>query len=379
MPSILFVTWDGGGNVPPALAIAKELQRGGASVRFLGHARQRPLIEDAGFPFEQYSAPGSWTATDKRSGLQNVTGFLGVLCGRSLGADTLASIAATPTDVVVVDCLLFGVLDTLDRAGVTRAVLVHSLYTAVERTMFAGAPGVVARLRRLNPRRLFARANLVLVATLEALDRPSAKRPRVDLNYVGAMIPRAKPSVRSTTPRVLVSLSTTWLPGQDAALQRILNALATLPIEVVLTTGPAVEAATLTAPANATVSSYVPHADLMPRVDLVVGHGGHATTLLALAHDLPLVILPMNPSFDQPIIAKAVERVGAGVALPKTASESAIRDAVETLLGEGTYRAAAAVFGAQIRGVDSPVLAAEAILQIAVVARRPAAEATPQR
>ena len=377
MSSILFVTWDGGGNVPPALAIAKALQHRGASVRFLGHARQRELIEGAGFTFEQYSAPGSWTATDKRSGLQNATGFLGVLCGRTLGTDALASIAATPTDAVVVDCLLFGVLDVLDRAGVTRAVLVHSLYTAVERTMFAGAPGVVARLRGLNPRRLFSRANFVLVATLEALDRPSAKRPPVALSYVGAMIPRAKPSVRGTTPRVLVSLSTTWLPGQDAALQRILNALATLPVEVMLTTGPAVEAATLTAPANATVSSYVPHSDLMPGVDLVVGHGGHATTLLALAHDLPLVILPMNPSFDQPIIAKAIEREGAGIALPRIAAESAIREAVETVLADGKYRTAAAVLGAQIRDVDGPARAADEILQVAGTAHRPTAEATP--
>ena len=379
MSSILFVTWDGGGNVPPALAIAKELQGRGASVRFLGHARQRELIEASGFPFEQYSAPGSWTATDKRSGLQNVAGFLGVLCGRTLGADALASIAATPTDAVVVDCLLFGVLDALDGAGVTRAVLVHSLYTAVERTMFAGAPGVVARVRGLRPRRLFSRANLVLVATLEALDRPSTKRPQVALSYVGAMIPHANPSARGTTPRVLVSLSTTWLPGQDAALQRILNGLATLPIEVVLTTGPAVAAATLSAPSNATVSSYLPHAGVMPGVDLVVGHGGHATTLLALAHDLPLVILPMNPSFDQPIIASAIAREGAGVALPKTATESQIRDAVETVLADGKYRAAAAVLGARIRDVDSPARAAEEILQIAGAAHRPTAGATPPR
>ena len=364
MSSILFVTWDGGGNVPPALAIAKELKTRGESVRFLGHARQRELIEGSGFPFEQFTAPGSWTATDERSGLQNVVGFLGVLCGRSLGDDTLASIAASPTDVVVVDCLLFGVLDALDRAGVTRAVLVHSLYAAVERTMFAGAPGMVARLRGLNPRRLFSRANLVLVATLEALDRPSTKRPRVELTYVGAMIPHATPHLPGKTPRVLVSLSTTWLPGQDAALQRILNALATLPVEVVLTTGPAIDPATLTAPANATVSGYLPHADVMPSVDLVVGHGGHATTLLALGHDLPLVILPMNPSFDQPIIAKAIEREGAGIALPKTASETAIRGAVEKLLGDATYRVASGRLGAEIRATDSPARAADEILQI---------------
>ena len=34
MSEILFVTWDGGGNVPPALGIATELAARGHTVRF---------------------------------------------------------------------------------------------------------------------------------------------------------------------------------------------------------------------------------------------------------------------------------------------------------------------------------------------------------
>ena len=173
-----------------------------------------------------------------------------------------------------------------------------------------------------------------------------------------------------TTKRVLVSLSTTYLPGQEAALQRILDALSALPIEVVLTTGPAVDAGAVTAPANATISSYLPHEEVMPGVDLVVGHGGHATTLLALAHDLPLVILPMNTSFDQPIIATCIEQTGTGIALSKTAGETSIRDAVEKILADPSYRAAAAALGAQIREVDSPARAAGLILETASAPRR---------
>lgn len=48
MANILFVTWDGGGNLPPALGIATELQRRGDTVRFLGHAQQRNVIENGG-------------------------------------------------------------------------------------------------------------------------------------------------------------------------------------------------------------------------------------------------------------------------------------------------------------------------------------------
>jgi len=31
----------------------------------------------------------------------------------------------------------------------------------------------------------------------------------------------------------------------------------------------------------------------MPEVSLVVGHGGHGTTMQALAHDLPVLLMPM--------------------------------------------------------------------------------------
>jgi hypothetical protein len=41
MSDILFVTWDGGGNLPPAIGIAAELQRLGEVVRMLGHEQLR--------------------------------------------------------------------------------------------------------------------------------------------------------------------------------------------------------------------------------------------------------------------------------------------------------------------------------------------------
>jgi UDP:flavonoid glycosyltransferase YjiC (YdhE family) len=55
MANILFVTWDGGGNLPPAIGIAAELQRRGDAVRFLGHEQQRNVIEKAWLRFEPYS------------------------------------------------------------------------------------------------------------------------------------------------------------------------------------------------------------------------------------------------------------------------------------------------------------------------------------
>jgi UDP:flavonoid glycosyltransferase YjiC (YdhE family) len=47
----LFVTFDGGGNLPPELALARRLRDRGHEVRFVGHQSQRAAIERAGLAF----------------------------------------------------------------------------------------------------------------------------------------------------------------------------------------------------------------------------------------------------------------------------------------------------------------------------------------
>ena len=48
MAEILFVTWDGGGNVPPALGIAAALTARGHAVRFVGHPGLRSYLPTTG-------------------------------------------------------------------------------------------------------------------------------------------------------------------------------------------------------------------------------------------------------------------------------------------------------------------------------------------
>jgi UDP:flavonoid glycosyltransferase YjiC (YdhE family) len=57
----------------------------------------------------------------------------------------------------------------------------------------------------------------------------------------------------------------------------------------------------------------------MPRASLVVGHDGHGTTMLALAHDLPSLILPMLVFGDQLAVGQAVARLGAARVLLRAA------------------------------------------------------------
>jgi hypothetical protein len=120
------------------------MQHRGEEVRFLGQAQQREALERAGFGFAAYNKPGSWTATGKRVTLKNALGFLSLLTGRSLGRDLNTNVEKNPTDLFVIDCLLFGVLDAAARADF--AVLPdHVLTEVMSATQSRRGPSAVKR------------------------------------------------------------------------------------------------------------------------------------------------------------------------------------------------------------------------------------------
>lgn len=128
-----------------------------------------------------------------------------------------------------------------------------------------------------------------------------------------------------------------------------------------VSSGAGVDQDKLRAPANAELHRYLPHDEIMPTVALVIGHGGHDTTMRALAHDLPLAILPLHPLVDQKMNGRVLADLGAARLLPRTAEPQRIRAAIAELITDGPHRAAAARLGAQIRDHDGAHTAADLI------------------
>lgn len=209
----------------------------------------------------------------------------------------------------------------------------------------------------MRPGRLWNTADRVLVATDRELD--PAQQLAANVRHTGVVQAPARPAAApGEKPLVLVSLSTIYFEGQSAALQAIVDAVTQLPVHVVVTTG-AVPPHELSAPPGVEVHTYLPHDEIMPKASLVIGHGGHSTTTRALAHNLPLLVLPMHPLLDQPMIGTAVAGAGAGLVLPKTARPDEIRAAVRTLLDNPTHRAAAATIGRRMRAHNGTIGAAD--------------------
>ncbi len=364
MTSYLFVTWDGGGNVPPVLRIAAELHRRGHTVRVLGHPQQRDAVQAAGLRFEPYQQVRPWSATIPVTNVQWAWKYLRLFTDRAGIGELTASLRRESADVAVIDCMMLGAIKAAQDLNLRQVVLTHTFYAYLRNGFDRGPVGLTGRMMGLPPNILWNRSDLNLILTAPELE-PATVIP-ANAAFTGPVWPVGAPAPVSHTDdaNILISLSSIYYVGQRKVLKTALDAVADLPVRATLTTGHGVDPQDLRAPANVDVHRFLPHGQILPRVRLVVGHAGHGTTMQALAHDLPLVLIPMSPLGDQPLVAKAVARSGAATVVKRSASPDVLRAAIERMLDDGPHRTAAATIGKKLRATDGAGAAADLIEQV---------------
>lgn len=113
-------------------------------------------------------------------------------------------------------------------------------------------------------------------------------------------------------------------------------------------------------PGNVLVADQVPMLDLLPHMDVVLGHGGVNTTSEALAAGVPLVLAPIR--HDQPEMARQVVAAGAAVRVNfRRATADQLSAAVTEVFDDPAYRAAAHRIGTAFRAAGGADTAAELV------------------
>jgi len=161
--------------------------------------------------------------------------------------------------------------------------------------------------------------------------------------------------------RVLVSIGTTFDHSyKKEFFSKVCAALGQEQLTVVVVSDPGLFDAW---PANFLVYERVPQLALLPCLDAVVCHGGHNTVCEALAHGLPLVVIPI--AYDQSFVAGRVAATESGQRLHfKRFKAEHLKNAVWEILENGRYAAAARQLRSSFENAGGTVKAAELLEQM---------------
>ena len=161
----------------------------------------------------------------------------------------------------------------------------------------------------------------------------------------------------------LVYLSLGSLGGADVELmRRLIDVLGRTRHRFIVSMGP--QASELVLADNMVGSEFLPQTSVIPKVDLVITHGGNNTTTEALHFGKPMILLPLF--WDQYDNAQRMDELGFGVRLATyDFTEEQMAEALDRLLGDDELRARMVRTGEAIRGRDGLRVGADAIEAVA--------------
>ena len=351
------MSWDGGGNVPPMLALGKRLVARGRRVCLLGPHTLARRCEAAGLGFRPFAREMSWTARAGVSIEDDMSSLSAHLTGPEMATELLDAAEEQRPRALVVDGMAAAAVAAAERLEIPTVVLVHTRYRYNEAAGWVPLVVPVNSARRqlgLEPlaeqpgwfAELWRRAGTVVVASYRQLEGERYETAS-HVRHVGPILdphPAALPDEVAAIVQdrggalIVVSLSSTYMHHEEE-LARIIRALNQVDARSVVTLGNALDPACVPAPDRGVVVPWAAHERLLPRADLVITHGGLGTILGALSAGAPLICMPLGR--EQPSNAAEVERIGAGVVVDRTASPSVIRRAVERVLARSSYRESA--------------------------------------
>jgi len=384
---VLFTSVPAPSHVDPLLRLGGALVAAGHEVTFATGPQLVPMVEKAGI--RAVAAGVDWTEPEADQTFPELRDLHGpewerwwvrnIFFDRAahpMAADVGALMDAEEFDVVVRMYVEFGGWAAAAARGVPQVVFqLGQAWTEeqlpIVNELLAPVLDRVAPGKAVDPYAGYGDLNLLMhPETYEGWTPPTA--------WFRCEPPVARP-VSPTPPRpdvlddagdgpvVLVTFGTVYnrTPG---VVELAVDAMADVDATVVVTIGSTREPAEFgTVPDHVRIRQFVPYADLLPHCDAVLTHGGFGTTMMALRHGLPLVVMPLGS--DQPWHAAQAERLGHGRAVTfGEATAADVAGAVTSVLDDPPYRERARSFAAELDAM--PTLADAASRIEALVTKR---------
>ena len=369
---MLFTFAGGTGHFLPLVPLARAAEQAGHRVAFGGQPGMLSVIEEAGFTSFDTGGPTLLVATERTPllefGMEREIravreGYAG-RTARERAAAVLQLCEEWQPDVLVCDEMDFGALVAAERADVPYATVV-----CIGSGSFVWPELVTEPLNELraehglppDPELVMLHRYLVLAPFPPSFRDPA--NPLPPTGHVIRPIPADAAAGEAETPWlaelkarpiVYFTLGTIFNLESGDLFERVLAGLSELPVSVVVTVGRELEPEALgLQPANVRVEQYVPQSLLLPHCELVVSHAGSGSVVGALAHGLPMVLLPIGA--DQPLNAARCQELRVGQVLdPFHATAVDVSTAVSDVLSDPSYRQNAQHLKAEIEASRGP-------------------------
>jgi UDP:flavonoid glycosyltransferase YjiC (YdhE family) len=417
---LLFTCWPFEGHVFPLLSLALAARERGAEVAFYTGPRLQPTVESQDvecFRFDRVQAVwerihererdvrgrrGSvrlqrevvrdWLVGSVPDQVADVRTLMGrwrpdvIVTDGSMWGPSLVLHGAVGIPVVFASTLLYALVPGRDAPlpgsglGPPRGAAGRAIAWGIARAVDVVAHGPRRQLDEIRAAHGLAplgcpvnewmgRLPLYLVGSVPELDHGRRDLPPT-VHYVGPLLwhPPEPPGTRawldaieSDRPWVHVTEGTSHHQAA-VVLRAAARGLAGAPVEAILTCGRERDPADLglEPAANVHVTDWLSHAELLPRCAALVTTGGAHTIVSALAAGVPLVVVPTL--WDKPANARRVAAAGVGVRLaPRDCTPKRLRDAVEEVLGDPSYRRNATDIAQRMAAAPGPAGAAELI------------------
>jgi MGT family glycosyltransferase len=366
MSTISFLNIGMHGYINPTLPVVAELKRRGHTVTYHASPAFAAQIEAAGAKVYLYSGgdlplpdppiPLALLEELSRAALDLLPGVLSDL--RGTRPDLIVHGAACPWGAVAACELGIPAAATFTTfafnrqvpspTGISRALMAAAAFRprlgwgylsarwALQRAYDTGALPLIDLMNAREP--------LNLVFTSSAF-QPGADEFDPSYRFVGASVGSrltdpAFDDVRLEDPVLYASLGTVF-DGGPALLRIFATALAPLGGTVVVSTGHTEPEELGLLPSNVVARRSVPQLRVLERAALFVTHGGMNSVNEAIRAGVPTLVVPQGA--DQPLVARRVVELGAGLALRTDEVDvETVQALARRLLGEPRFREAAA-------------------------------------
>lgn len=335
---VLFTCIGGPGHLNPLLPISQAMTDVGHTVLWATSESLGGCIRHAGFAFHQLGSPTAvkrrerepLRTVDAERSDQEVRENFADRATRSRLPHVWSLMRDWQPGVVVCDEFDFATMLAAEQVGVPHASVLVTAAGLQIRPDVVGEP-----LRKIRTEwglptdpdlRMLGRY-LRLSPFPPTFRAPDARRYGTERVIRPPMPEQAGPlpnwaSVRAGAPRVYFTLGTEFGMESGDLFERVLAGLRELPINLLMTVGRHIDPAEFgPQPKHVRIAQYMPQHEILPHCDVAISHGGSGSVTGALAHGVPMALLPLG--VDQPTNAKRCTKLDAAVELDAVAATPA--------------------------------------------------------